>query len=85
MTDLSSRVLRRSAGWVGAAIWFLCQVILIAWATLAIYYSNLPWPALRLALAIGFAGFAIWAIWLSGHRRRRMSAALIVLYLGVIA
>ena len=85
MTDLSSRVLRRSAGWVGAAIWFLCQVILIAWATLAIYYSNLPWAALRLPMAIAFAAFAIWAIWLSGRRRRRMSAVLVALYLGVIA
>jgi len=86
MTDLSARgVLRRSAGWVGAAIWFLCQVILIAWATLAIYYSNLPWAALRLPMAIAFAAFAIWAIWLSGRRRRRMSAVLVALYLGVIA
>ena len=86
MTDLPVRgVLRRSAGWVGAAIWFLCQVILIAWATLAIYYSNLPWAALRLPMAIAFAAFAIWAIWLSGRRRRRMSAVLVALYLGVIA
>jgi len=86
MTDLPVRgVLRRSAGWVGTAIWFLCQVILIAWATLAIYYSNLPWAALRLPMAIAFAAFAIWAIWLSGRRRRRMSAVLVALYLGVIA
>jgi hypothetical protein len=78
-------VLRRSAGWVGTAIWFLCQVILIAWATLAIYYSNLPSAGLRLAMAIAFAAFAIWAIWLSGRRSRRMSAVLVALYLGVIA
>src|SRR4029077_200322 len=66
-----------------AAIWLLCRVILIAWATLAIYYSNLPWVGLRLALAIAFAAFAIWAIWLSGQRR--MSLVLIALCLGVVA
>ena len=57
--------------------------MLILWATLAIYYSNLPWAGLRLALAIAFAAFAIWAIWFAPGRR--MSVALIVLYLGVIA
>ena len=66
-----------------ATIWFLCRVVLIAWATLAIYYSNLPWAGLRLALAIAFTAFAVWAVWLSPQRR--MSMALIVLYLGVVA
>jgi Domain of unknown function (DUF4105) len=66
-----------------ATIWFLCRVALIAWATLAIYYSNLPWAGLRLALAIAFTAFAVWAVWVSPQRR--MSMALIVLYLGVIA
>ena len=66
-----------------ATIWFLCRVALIVWATLAIYYSNLPWAGLRLALAIAFAAFAVWAVWVSPQRR--MSMALIVLYLGVVA
>jgi hypothetical protein len=70
-------------GWLIAGIWFLCRVLLIAWATLAIYYSNLPWAWLRLGLAVAFAAFAIWALWLS--RQRRMSVAFIVLYLGVVA
>ena len=75
--------LSRFLGWLIAAVWFLCRVVLILWATLAIYYSNLPWAGLRLALAIAFAAFAIWAIWLSPQRR--MSVALILLYLGVVA
>jgi hypothetical protein len=79
------KLAKQFLGWLIAAIWFLCRVVLIAWAGLAIYYSNLPWAGLRLALAIAFAAFAIWAIWLSGHRRRRMFVALIVLYLGVVA
>ena len=66
-----------------ATIWFLCRVALIVWATLAIYYSNLPWTSLRLALAIAFAAFAVWAVWVSPQRR--MSMALVVLYLGVVA
>src|SRR5262249_9280153 len=68
--------------WLIAGVWFLCRVVLILWATLAIYYSNLPWPGLRLGLAIAFAAFAIWAIWFA--RQRRMSVVLIVLYLGVV-
>jgi len=65
-----------------AGIWFLCQVVLIAWASLAIYYSNLPWAGLRLGLVGAFAAFAIWALWLS--RQRRMSVAFIALFLGVV-
>ena len=74
--------LSRSLGWLKRGIWFLCQVVLVAWATLAIYYSNLPWAGLRLGLAVAFAAFAIWALWLS--RQRRMSVAFIVLFLGVV-
>ena len=69
-------------GWLGAGLAFLIRVLLIAWATLAIYYSNLPWSALRLVLAIAFAAFAVWAIWFS--RRPRMHLALAVLYLGIV-
>jgi hypothetical protein len=46
--------LSRLLGWLIAGIWFLCRVLLIAWATLAIYYSNLPWAWLRLGLAVAF-------------------------------
>ena len=49
--------------WPIRGVWLVCRVALILWATLAIYYSNLPWPGLRLALAVAFAAFAIWAIW----------------------
>jgi hypothetical protein len=69
--------------WLGRGVWLLIQLLLIAWATFAIYYSNLPWPAARLALAIVFAGFAIWGAWVSGWRHARL--AVIVVYLGVVA
>ena len=68
--------------WLKRGIWFLCQALLISWATLAIYFSNLPWAGLRLGLAAAFAAFAIWALWLS--RQRRMSVAFIVVFLGVV-
>jgi hypothetical protein len=73
----------RLLAWLIEVLWFLCRAVLVLWATLAIYYSNLPWPGLRLVLAIAFAAFAAWTIWLAPGRR--MFAALIVLYLGVVA
>src|ERR1700730_8095958 len=77
MSSLRS-FLSRALGWLIAIIVSLCWAIPIAWATLAIYYSNLPWAGMRLALAAAFAAFTIWAIWFSG--RRRMSAMAIVLF-----
>ena len=69
--------------WLGAGLGFLVRVVLITWASLAIFYSNLPWPELRLALALGFAGFAVWVFWVS--RRWPTQVALAVLFLGVVA
>ena len=43
--------LSRSLGWLIGGIWVVCQIVLIAWGTLAIYYSNPPVAALRLTLA----------------------------------
>jgi hypothetical protein len=57
---VSHNVLSRSFGWLARAIWTLCLVLITAWCTLAIYYSNLPWAGLRLALAVCFAVVAIW-------------------------
>ena len=69
--------------WLIAAIGFLFRLLLIVWATLAIYYSNLPWPVARLALAVAFALFAISAFWFS--RNRRMPAIAIALFFDVEA
>lgn len=82
---MSSRrgFLSKSLGWLIAGIWLLCKVLLIVWATLAIYYSNLPWPWLRIILALAFAAFTTWAVLLT--RQRRMAAIASVLFLGVVA
>jgi len=50
---------------------------------LAIYYSNLPFTGLRLALAISFAALAIWLLWKA--RRPHASLLFIGLFLGVVA
>jgi Domain of unknown function (DUF4105) len=81
--SLVRRFLSASLGWLIAVIWFLCRAGAIAWASLAIYYSNLPSAGWRLALAGAFAAFTVWALWLS--RQRRMSLIAIVLFLGVVA
>jgi hypothetical protein len=65
-----------------SVIWFLCRALLIAWATLAIYYSNVRWAELRLGLAIAFVVVAIWAVWLSRHRLT--PAVFVALYLVVV-
>jgi uncharacterized protein DUF4105 len=75
-------LLSRTLGWVIAGLWFLCRALLIGWAALAIHYSNMPWAWLRFALAIIFAAFAIWALWLSRPRR---TVAFTALFLGVVA
>jgi hypothetical protein len=39
------------------------EALALAWAVLAVYYSNLPWSWLRFALAVGVASFGVWALW----------------------
>ena len=50
-------------GWLLAGIVFLCRVVIIGWPTLAIYYSNLPWFWVRLALAVAFLTFGVRVFW----------------------
>ena len=82
-TGPTRRIVPRPVSWLGAGLRTLFQLLLIAWASLAIFYSNLPWPGLRLALALTFAGFAAWVLWASRHGR--LYAILAALFLGVVA
>jgi hypothetical protein len=68
-TSLWSRLLRRLLACVRFLFWFL----LVAWGTLVIYYSNLPWAWLRLVLAAVFAAFSVWAIWIARRPRMRLA------------
>jgi hypothetical protein len=79
---VSGSVLSIILHWPIRALRLAFRVLLVAWATLAIYYSNLPSAGLRAALAVSFAMLAIWLLWLS--RDRRASALFLVLFLGVV-
>ncbi len=76
-------LLYKFLGWPIKGPWLLFRVLLIAWATLAIYYSNLPCAGLRLAVALSVARVAIWLLWRS--RARYAFAMFVVLFLGVVA
>jgi len=56
------RFLSRPFGWLIAVAVFLGLAVPLAWATLAIYYSNLPWAGARMGLAAAFeaAAYIIW-------------------------
>jgi Domain of unknown function (DUF4105) len=81
--SLSGRFLSKFLSWLISGIWFLCRVLLIIWATLAIYYSNLPFAGLRVAVAVCFAVLAIWLLWL--WRDQRAPLVFIGLFIGVVA
>src|SRR3954447_11145566 len=72
-----SRLLR----WCWLLLRSLLQFLLIAWATLAVYYSNLPWAWARIALASVFAVFAMWSLWVT--RRPQMGWAFAGAFLAV--
>ncbi len=59
------------------------RVLLIAWFSLAICYSPLPWRWLRRTLSLAFLAFALWAWW--WKRRPRVSLAFAAVCLAVFA
>lgn len=61
---------------------YFLQACLIAWGALAIFYSNLPWYWARLALALVFGFFSIWALWVT--RRRFYTLIFAVVYIAVV-
>ncbi|HXV78839.1 MAG TPA: DUF4105 domain-containing protein [Candidatus Binatia bacterium] len=67
--------------WLLIGVRFLCLALVIAWGTLAIYYT-LPWEGMRLPAALGFLIVGIWALWYS--RRPAAFAIFAALFLGVL-
>jgi hypothetical protein len=51
--------------WLLKGLVFLGKAVLVLWATLAIYFSNLPWAWARMAMAVAFFAFGVWALWWS--------------------
>lgn len=61
--------------WSFKGLRFFVQFLIIAWASLAIYYSNLPWPPGRLILAVAFAIFGVCALWVMPRPQWRWAFA----------
>ena len=73
----------RPVRWLLTGLGFLGRLLLVTWATLAVYYANVPWAWARLALAVAFAAFSVWALWLT--RRPRMGWVFLGLFAAVVA
>lgn len=73
---------RRILGGMGRALGHLVLFLMITWGSLVLYYSNLPWPAGRVILALAFGLFAIGAIWVV--RRRTWRWVLVGAFVGVV-
>ncbi len=63
------RMFRGASRLLGATLRFLVRAVPVGWATLALYYSDLPGAPLRAALAVAFLAFGVWALWIT-HRPR---------------
>lgn len=74
---------RTALRWLVAVLRFIVLALVVAWASLAIYFSNLPWARARLVLAVAFLLFSIWA--LRRSRTRFASYAFAAAFLAVVA
>jgi len=68
--------------WLWTGLWILARVLIVAWASLVIYFSNLPWAPARIGLAAGFLVFSGWA--LGWSRSRRATAIFAALFVAVV-
>lgn len=73
----------KPSSWLTLCLVFLLFFGLVTWGSLALYWSNLPWGELRVAVAVTFAIFGIWALWLS--RRSKMRFVFAGVFLLVLA
>ena len=74
--------LAQPLSWIVTGLGFLVRLGLVGWGTLAIYWSNLPWPWTRLALSLVFLVFGIWALWFG--RKPHMPLAFAAAFLAVL-
>jgi hypothetical protein len=61
---------------------FVLGAIVILWACLAIYFSNLPWLQARLGLSIAFLVLVFWVVFI--NRRPRMYAVLAAVFVCIV-
>lgn len=45
-----------------AVVGFLCKALVVTWCSLALYFSNAPWPWLRVALMVAFLALSVWLL-----------------------
>lgn len=76
------RWITRPCRWCWTAFRHVSLFLMIAWASLAIHFSNLPWPWARTTLGLAFAVFAIAAVWVM--RRRPLKWAFVFAFTGVV-
>lgn len=81
---LAVRRITRALRWCGIGLWRVLQFVVITWGTLAVYYSNLPWGWARGGLAVGFAVFAVWSLWVARRHRARWKWGFAGVYAGVL-
>ena len=74
--------LLKPAFWLVSAAGFLCRATLVAWASLAVYFSNLPWAWLRVLLTLAVFASCIHFLWLSRSRWRFLAFS--ILFFGVL-
>ena len=75
--------IHKPSSWLLVALAFVFFFSFVAWGSLALYWSNLPWSNFRLVVALAFALFGIWALWFS--RRSKTSFVFAALFLLVLA
>ena len=78
------RILNHIVHYLGIAILSVVVALMTGWATLAIYYSNLPGEYLRISLA-GLFAFATAAAFLFLQKRRRTLACYGVVFAVIVA
>lgn len=64
-------LLLRIAQWIG----FFCKALLVGWCSLALHFSNLPWPWARTSLAVAFLVLSGWALWWRPDKRKWITFA----------
>jgi hypothetical protein len=60
---------------IALLIGFFCKVLLIAWCSLALHFSNFPLPWARTLMAFAFIALSVWALWLRPGKRNWIAFA----------
>lgn len=60
---------------IAVLVGFFCKALLVAWCSLAMHFSNLPWPWARTLMALAFLAFSVWALWLRPGKRNWIAFA----------